>query len=135
MFPVLKKYASCAYASLRIVSGLLFAMHGSQKLLGMPGNRPRLPIFSMLGIAGLIEMVGGLMIMFGLFAAVAAFVASGEMAVAYFKAHFPHDPLPIVNQGELSVLFCFIFLYIAAVGSGPWSLDRLLKTGGDVPGH
>ena len=114
------------YALLRIVAGLLFAMHGMQKLLGMPGNKPTMPLASLMGVAGLIELVCGLMILFGLLASYAAFVASGEMAVAYFMAHFPKDPLPILNQGEPAVLFCFLFLYIAARGSGILSLDSVL---------
>ena len=114
------------YALLRIVAGLLFAMHGTQKLMGMPGNKPTVPLASLFGVSGLIELVCGLMILFGLLAGYAAFVASGEMAVAYFMAHFPKDPLPILNQGEPAVLFCFLFLYIAARGSGILSLDSVL---------
>ncbi|PJJ54948.1 DoxX family protein [Hymenobacter chitinivorans] len=117
-------YASYAFALLRIVAGLLFAMHGSQKLLGFPGG-PQVPLASMMGVAGIIELVGGLLIAVGLFARVAAFLASGEMAAAYFMAHFPQSPLPIVNKGEAAVLFCFLFLYIAAHGAGIWSLDGL----------
>lgn len=114
------------YALLRIVAGLLFAMHGCQKLFGMPGNKPTVQLASLMGVAGLIELVCGLMILFGLLTSYAAFVGSGEMAVAYFMAHFPKHPLPILNQGEPAVLFCFIFLYIAARGSGILSLDSIL---------
>ena len=117
------------YAILRIVSGLLFAMHGSQKLLGIPaGNRPPVSVLSFpAGISGLLELGLGLMILLGLFAGWAAFIASGEMAFAYFMAHFKAAaPLPIMNQGEPAVLFCFIFLYIAARGSGILSLDSVL---------
>lgn len=119
------------YAFLRIVSGLLFMMHGSMKLLGIPGNKPTVPVASFpAGISGLLELVLGLMIMVGLLAGWAAFIASGEMAVAYFMAHFPTHPLPLLNQGEPAVLFCFIFLYIASRGSGPLSLDSVLFRGG-----
>lgn len=119
------------YALLRIVSGLLFAMHGSQKLLGVPGNKPTVPLATLMGFSGVLELVLGLMIALGLLAGFAAFIASGEMAVAYFMAHFPTHPLPIMNQGEPAVLFCFIFLYIASRGSGIFSLDSLLVRRGD----
>jgi putative oxidoreductase len=121
------------YALLRIVAGLLFAMHGSQKLLGIPaGKGMPVPVTSFpLGISGLLELILGLMILLGLLASWAAFIASGEMAVAYFMAHFSSKaPLPILNQGEPAVLFCFIFLYIAARGSGIWSVDSLLLRSG-----
>ena len=111
------------YAILRIVAGLLFAMHGTQKLFGWPGDNPPVEIASMMGVAGIIELVCGLLIMIGLLTSWAAFIASGEMAVAFFMAHLPQHPLPIVNGGELAVLYCFLFLYIAASGSGIWSVD------------
>jgi putative oxidoreductase len=115
------------YALLRIVSGLLFTTYGTQKLLGIPGNKPTVPLASLVGVAGVIELVLGLMILLGLLAGYAAFIASGEMAVAYFMGHFSMAaPLPILNQGTPAVLFCFIFLYIASRGSGLLSLDSLL---------
>lgn len=115
------------YAILRIVSGLLFTMFGSQKLFGIPGNKPPMPLVSLMGLAGLLELVLGLMILLGLLVGWAAFIASGEMAFAYFMGHFSlAAPLPILNQGTPPVLFCFLFLYIAARGSGIWSLDSLL---------
>jgi putative oxidoreductase len=126
-------YASYAFALLRIVAGLLFAMHGSQKLLGFPGDGATVPIGSMMGVAGIVELVGGLLIALGLFTRVAAFLASGQMAVAYFMAHFPKHPLPIINQGELAVLFCFVFLFIAAHGAGIWSLDSLRNARATAP--
>ena len=126
MEKIVGRYSPYIYAVVRIIAGLLFAMHGSQKLLGTPGNKPPMPLASLMGVAGIIELVCGLLIAFGLLAGYAAFIASGEMAVAYFMAHFPHHPLPIINQGEPAVLYCFLFLYIAAVGSGIWSLDALL---------
>jgi putative oxidoreductase len=119
-------YAPYLYAVLRIVAGLLFALHGSQKLFGFPGGKDPVQLFSLMGFAGVVELVGGLMIALGLFASLAAFIASGQMAVAYFMAHVPQGPFPVLNGGEGALLFCFIFLYIAARGSGVWSLDALL---------
>ena len=129
----LAKYSPYLYAILRIVAGLMFAMHGSQKLFGIPGNRPPMPLASLMGFAGVIELVGGLMIAVGLLASFAAFIASGEMAVAFFMAHFPRGVLPILNQGELAVLYCFLFLYIAARGSGVWSIDSIIGRKGARP--
>ena len=123
----LGKYSPYLYALLRIIAGFMFAMHGSQKLFGMPGNKPSQPWASFIGFAGIIEFVAGLMIALGLLAGYAAFVASGQMAVAFFKQHFQVQAIwPILNGGELAVLYCFVFLYIASVGSGTWSVDRLL---------
>lgn len=120
---VLGRFAPQFYALLRIVSGLLFACHGAQKLLGMFGGQ-QMPMFSQLWFAGVIELVGGLLIAIGLLTSIAAFIASGEMAAAYFIAHAPKGPLPIQNAGELAVLYCFLFLYIASRGAGPWGFDR-----------
>lgn len=122
----LGKYSPYIYALLRIVTGLLFAMHGSQKLFGIPGSKPPVPLASLMGVAGVIELVCGLMVALGLLAGYAAFIASGMMAVAYFMAHFPSHPLPIINQGEPAVLYCFVFLYIAARGSGVLSVDSAI---------
>jgi putative oxidoreductase len=119
-------YAPYLYALLRIVAGLMFAMHGSQKLFGIPGGKDPVALFSLFGLAGVVELVGGLLIALGLFASIAAFIASGQMAVAYFMAHAPQGALPLLNGGEPAVLYCFLFLYIAARGSGVWSLDSLL---------
>jgi putative oxidoreductase len=121
------------YALLRIVAGLLFACHGIQKLFGMLGGlggQPGMtaPLFSLTGLAGVIEFVGGLCIAVGLFVSYAAFIASGEMAMAYFMAHAPRSFWPIQNNGELAVLFCFLFLYMAARGAGIWSLDRGMRS-------
>jgi putative oxidoreductase len=118
-------YAPYLYALLRIVAGLMFAMHGSQKLFGIPGGKDPVALFSLMGLAGVVELVGGLLIAVGLFASVAAFIASGQMAVAYFMAHAPQAALPLLNGGETALLYCFLFLYIAARGSGVWSLDSL----------
>ena len=114
---------------LRIVAGFLFLLHGTQKLFAIPpsaGGRT-VELASRLGAAGVIETVGGLLILLGLLTRPAAFICSGEMAFAYFLAHAPRGPLPIGNGGEVPVLFCFIFLYLAAAGGGPWSLDALRR--------
>jgi putative oxidoreductase len=112
-----------AYALLRIVAGFLFAFHGAQKLFGAFGGTVA-PFGSLRWTAGAIELVGGLLIMLGLFAAIAAFIASGEMAVAYFMSHQPQGVWPIQNRGELAALYCFVFLFIAMKGAGIWSLRR-----------
>jgi putative oxidoreductase len=121
----LNNYSAYLYAILRIIAGFTFTLHGSQKLFGFPGGKPPVPIASLMGIGGVIELVCGLLIALGLLTSYAAFIASGEMAAAYFMFHFPKGFLPIVNQGDLSVLYCFLFLYMAAQGSGIWSLDGL----------
>jgi putative oxidoreductase len=118
---VLGRFAPQIYALLRIVVGLLFACHGIQKLFGLLGGTP-VVLASQLGLAGVIELTCGLMIATGFFASFAAFIASGEMASAYFIAHAPRTIWPITNGGELAVVYCFLFLYIAARGSGVWSL-------------
>lgn len=120
-------YSPYFYAVLRIVAGFLFLLHGTQKLFGFPpSGKPAMPLNTMMTAAGIIELVAGLMILFGLFAGIAAFIASGEMAFAYFMAHQPNGALPIQNGGESAVLFCFIFLYIAFHGSGVLSVDSWL---------
>lgn len=130
MKEILGRFTAETYALLRLVSGLMFFVHGSQKLLGWPpGEMGTVSIATMAGAAAVIELVAGLMIFLGLFAGVAAFLASGEMAVGYFIAHAPRGPIPLVNKGELAVLYCFVFLYIAAHGSGIWSIDSLMRRG------
>jgi len=122
---VLGRYSEYVYAILRIVVGFLFVLHGTVKLFGVPILASG-PIGALGTTAAVIELVAGLLIVFGFFASFAAFLASGEMAVAYFITHFKSEaPLPIQNGGELAVLYCFIFLYIAAKGSGVWSIDSL----------
>ena len=116
------------YAVLRIIVGLLFSAHGGQKLFGLFGDKPPVPLGSLMGVGGMIELAGGLLIAAGLLAGFAAFLASGMMAVAYFMAHFPRGFLPIVNGGELAVAYCFLFLYIAARGAGIWSVDALIAS-------
>jgi putative oxidoreductase len=124
MIVPLDRFQEPVYAAMRIVVGLLFMMNGAQKLFGSFGGNA-VPIASMPGAAGVIEFVGGLLIMFGLLTGIAAFIASGEMAFAYFIVHFPMGGWPIQNGGQLSVLFCFIFLFIAARGPGILSLDSV----------
>jgi putative oxidoreductase len=128
MLRIIRTNPAPFHAVLRIFAGLLFAMHGTQKLFGIPGGKA-MGMHGMMGVAGLIELVTGLMIALGFATGIAAFIASGEMAVAYFMAHFPKGFLPIENQGELAVLYCFVFLYLAATGSGIWSVDALLGKG------
>jgi putative oxidoreductase len=121
------RYSPYAFALFRIVAGLLFMMHGTQKLFGWPGGKAGVPLASMMGLAGIIEFLCGLLIMIGLFGSIAALIASGEMAAAYFMAHLPQGFWPILNQGELAALFCFAFLFVAAHGSGIWSVDSLRR--------
>ena len=123
----LGRYASYLYALLRIVAGFLFFQHGLPKLFGGFGQAGPAELMSQMGLAGIIEVVGGAMIMIGLFTSPVAFIASGEMAVAYFQAHAPRGFWPIANGGELAALYCFVFLYFAAVGSGKWSADSLRR--------
>lgn len=124
----LSRLAEPAYAVFRIVVGGLFAFHGAQKLFGAFGG-PAQHLMSQMGLAGIIEFVGGLLVATGLFTSIAAFIACGEMAVAYFTVHAHMGRWPIVNRGELAVLYCFSFLLIAARGAGMLSLDRILGRG------
>jgi len=119
-------YSSYLYALLRIVAGLAFAQHGAQKLFGLLGGTA-VELTSQRGLAGVIEFVGGFLIAIGLFTSPVAFLASGQMAVAYFQSHVPRGFWPIQNGGELAVLYCFIFLYFAAVGSGKLSIDSIRR--------
>ena len=108
-----------------MVAALLFLQHGTAKLLHFPhvAMFDQLQLFSLPGLAGVIELVGSVLLLIGLFTRPVAFIMSGEMAVAYFMAHAPRGFFPILNQGELAILFCFVFLYLAAAGGGPWSID------------
>lgn len=130
MYVVIGRFTPQAFALLRIVSGLLFMVHGTQKLLGVPASEHggTVPPFSFpAGISGVIELVCGALIAIGLITGLAAFIASGEMAVAYFMVHAKGAFWPIQNKGELAILFCFVFLYFAAHGGGIWSIDSLLR--------
>jgi putative oxidoreductase len=117
---------------LRIVTAFLFVLHGTQKYFNFPSNRPprAISITSMLGVAGLIELISGPLLIVGLFTRPVAFLVSGEMAVAYFLSHAPRNPWPLLNGGEHTVLFCFIFLYLAVAGGGVWALDAIWRRAG-----
>jgi putative oxidoreductase len=110
---------------LRIVTGGLFMQHGMAKLFHVPhvASFDNVQLMSLIGVAGVLELVGGLLLLLGLFTRPVAFVLSGEMAFAYFIAHAPKGPLPLLNGGELAVVYCFVFLYFSAAGAGPWSVD------------
>lgn len=118
---------------LRVITGALFMQHGAQKFFGLlidpargPWNGPP-PLFSQMWFAGVLETFGGLLIVLGLFTRPVAFLLSGMMAVAYFQAHAPRSAWPVLNGGEHTVLYCFIFLYLFATGAGPFSLDGVLR--------
>jgi putative oxidoreductase len=121
-----EKFAPWFYVLLRIMAGLAFAEHGAQKLFGVLGGQA-VSLATQRGLAGVIEFVGGIMMALGLFTSPVAFIASGEMAWAYFQSHAPRGLWPIQNGGELAVLYCFIFLYVSAMGSGKLSVDAIRK--------
>jgi putative oxidoreductase len=110
---------------LRIVAALLFMVHGTSKLFQIPHQAvyDNLQLMSLLGVQGILEVGGGLLLLVGLFSRPVAFVLSGDMAVAYFMVHWPKSWLPLLNGGELAVLYCFVFLYLWIAGPGPWSID------------
>ena len=125
---LLKPYTSQLLSVLRIMSGLLVLQHGTTKFLNFPaGPMNNASIQSMSGVGGLFELVCGVLVVIGLFTRPAAFLLSGMTAVAYFWAHASASFFPILNRGELAALYCFVFLYLAAAGGGPWSLDRILR--------
>jgi len=123
------KWSPYLLSILRIVAALLFFEHGTQKLFGYPPGQPftGFPNLSLLGIARMIEVVGGLLVLVGLFTRPVAFILSVEMEVVYFRAHFPRSFFPINNFGEITVMLCFFFLYLSAVGPGPLALSHLLN--------
>jgi len=122
------RYAPQALSLLRIVSALIFLLHGSSKLLGFPPSEmPMPPAMSFLWFGGVLELIGGLILLFGLFSRPVAFILSGEMAVAYWMFHAPQSTFPSVNGGDAAILYCFVFLLIAAAGPGPWSIDSALR--------
>jgi putative oxidoreductase len=125
--PIPERWGSYLLSALRIAAGFLFMAHGTQKLFGWPTAEPRpgVDLLSIMGLAGVLETFGGLLLLLGLFTRPVAFVLAGEMAVAYFMAHAPRGFFPLLNKGEPAVLYCFVFLYLAAAGPGPWSLDAL----------
>lgn len=127
---ILTPFTERAYALLRIVSGFLFGFHGVQKIFGILSQHPKPALGTQMWFGGLIELVGGVLIMIGFFTRCAAFIASGTMAVAYFQFHNKFEGsnfLPGLNGGELAALYAFVFLYIACRGAGPWSVDSCRK--------
>lgn len=127
MKPFLSSLNSHCYALMRIVTGFLFLCHGAQKLFGFPVAIPgQVPAF-ITYVAGPIELIGGMLVMIGLFTRWAAFISSGQMAFAYWIGHGTKALLPIVNNGELAALYCFVFLFIATQGGGIWSVDAVQK--------
>jgi putative oxidoreductase len=127
MFSTFGSWSARLRSLLRMVAAFLFMAHGTQKLFAWPVSEPQNPasLFSLAGLAGVLESFGGLLLLLGLFTQPVAFVLAGEMAVAYFKAHASRGFWPILNHGELAVLYCFLFLYFATAGGGPWSIDAL----------
>ncbi|MDB6179390.1 DoxX family protein [Paracoccus sp. Z330] len=108
---------------LRAVSALIFLLHGSQKLFGFPASEHQPPLMSLMGIGGILELFGGILLLIGLFTRPVAFVLSGMMAVAYWMFHAPQNLFPTLNGGDSAILYCFVFLYIAVVGGGAWGMD------------
>ena len=125
MFTAFSRYQPQLLGILRIVAGLLFLAHGVVKLIGFPPGAPPGPQdpLTLLGIAGIIELVAGVLIVLGLFTRLAAFIAAGEMAVAYWMMHAPQSFYPVANQGDAAILYCFLFLYLVAAGPGAFSVD------------
>jgi putative oxidoreductase len=119
----LAPWAPVLLSVLRIVSALIFIEHGTAKLLGFPSSDMMPPVGSLMWFGGVLELVGGALLLLGLFTRPVAFILSGEMAVAYWMFHAPQSPYPMLNQGDAAILYCFVFLYIAAAGPGPWSVD------------
>lgn len=130
MYTVIGRFTPQAFALLRIVSGLMFMLHGTQKLIGYPPSSYKMPspLPPMVLAAGIIELVCGFLILIGFLTGIAAFLASGEMAVAYFTGHAVKGGFwPLENQGELAVMYCFVFFYFAAHGGGIWSVDSIMR--------
>ena len=130
--PARERWTDLLLSILRVVAALILMQHGSQKLFhyppsGAPGPVAPLVLMSQTGLAGILEFFGGSMLLLGFFTRPVAFILSGEMAVAYFQVHAPRAFLPIVNRGELAVILCFVFLYLAFAGAGSWSVDRLMR--------
>ena len=124
MFDRLSAYAPQALAVLRIVTGLLFLLHGTQKILGFPATDMSPPLMSLFGLAGIIEIITGILVIIGFFTRPAAFLASGTMAVAYWMVHAPGSLYPTNNGGDAPILFCFVFLYLVFSGPGAWSVNK-----------
>ncbi|MDE2091157.1 MAG: DoxX family protein [Gammaproteobacteria bacterium] len=112
---------------LRMVVAILYIEHGTSKFFGFPASMGHVPLFSIIGLAGVLEIGGSILLFFGLFTRPVAFILSGQMAFAYFIVHAPQSPYPLANHGEAAVFYCFVFLYFAAAGSGAWSIDNWLR--------
>jgi putative oxidoreductase len=125
-FDILDRWAPRVLGVLRIVAGIVFMAHGTQKLLGFPPHPSPPALGSMSWVGGVFELVGGPLIALGLFTRPVAFLLSGEMAIAYWTAHAPRSPFPVLNGGDAAILYCFLFLYLVFAGPGPWSLDALM---------
>ena len=121
------RFAPYVLSIVRIVVALLFLEHGTSRLFGWPSPLPTPALLSMYWFAGAIELAGGILVLLGLFTRPAAFIMSGEMAFAYFISHAPRNFFPILNGGDGAILYCFIFLYFAFAGAGPWSLDAIWR--------
>jgi putative oxidoreductase len=129
MTETMAAWAPRALSVLRIITGLMIIEHGMAKLLGWPvvAAFAQLKLFSLLGLAGTIELVGGALLIIGLFTQPVAFILSGEMAVAYFMVHAPRSFFPLINGGSLAIIYCFACLYLSTAGGGPWSVDATMK--------
>ncbi|WP_417721984.1 DoxX family protein [Salipiger sp.] len=119
------RWGSEMLSVLRIVSALIFLLHGSQKLFGVPATDQQPPLMSLMGVGGVLEFVGGLLLLVGFLTRPVAFVLSGMMAVAYWMFHAPQNLFPTLNGGDAAILYCFVFLYLAVVGGGKWSVDAM----------
>lgn len=130
MFDRLTVWAPHMLSVLRIMSALLFLEHGTQKLLDFPPHPNPPALLSLLGLQGVIELVGGVLLALGIFTRPVAFILSGNMAVAYFMAHAPESFFPVVNGGDAAILYCFVFLYFVFAGGGAWSVDATRRRAG-----
>lgn len=132
--PLADEWAPNVLSILRIVTALIFLLHGTQKHFGIParpsGTGPEM--FSQLWFGGILEIVGGLLLLIGLFTRPVAFVLSGMMAVAYWQFHFPRNIFPTLNGGDAAILYCFVFLYIAVAGGGAWAVERMGRNGTNI---
>lgn len=128
--------AGATHAILRIIAGALFCMHGMPKLFGWFGGMGEAggsaPLFSLMGLAGVLEVFGGLLILLGLFTRPVAVILALEMITAYFMAHLPQGPVPYLNGGELALLYLSVWIFLAGNGAGPWSLDRMMRRGASL---